>query len=100
MDADKRFLTKNELSSLVAKRIGKKKSDVDFIVNTIINTIIDGCVKTGGCEIRGFGKFIVVKRKGWTAYNFKTKEPVQIEPFKKVKFIPAKTWDILNSDDL
>ena len=99
MKSDEKFLTKCGLVSLVAKRTGKKQSEVGFIIDTILNAVVDSCVKTGGCDIKGFGKFHTIERKGQSAYNFKTKETLQLEPYKKVKFIPAKIWDMVNREE-
>ena len=93
-------ITKTKLVNLIAKRTGKKQSEVKFILDTTLNAIFDSCIEAGGCEISGFGKFYTVEIKGRTGYNFKTKGPVQIAPYRKMRFIPAGAWDVLSKVNL
>lgn len=89
-------LTKTKLVNLIAKRTGKKQSEVRFILDTTLNAIFDSCVNAGGCEISGFGKFYTVEMNGRSGYNFKTKGTVQIAPYRKIRFTPAGVWDVVS----
>ncbi|RVV97271.1 integration host factor subunit beta [Mesobaculum littorinae] len=66
--------------------------DVERIVNTIFEEIIDAMVRGDRVELRGFGAFSVKKRDARVGRNPRTGEPVQVDE----KFVPFfKTGKLL-----
>ena len=53
--------------------------DVERIVNTVFEEIIEALARGGRVELRGFGAFSVKKREARTGRNPRTGAPVQIE---------------------
>jgi integration host factor subunit beta len=66
--------------------------DVERIVNTIFDRIIDAMSKGNRVELRGFGAFSVKKRDGRTGRNPRTGEAVEVDE-KHVPFF--KTGKLL-----
>lgn len=66
--------------------------DVERIVNTIFEEIIDAMARGERVELRGFGAFSVKKREARTGRNPRTGESVQVEE-KHVPFF--KTGKLL-----
>ncbi|SMX31483.1 integration host factor subunit beta [Actibacterium lipolyticum] len=66
--------------------------DVERIVNTIFEEIIDAMSRGDRVELRGFGAFSVKKRDSRTGRNPRTGESVEVEE----KFVPFfKTGKLL-----
>ena len=71
--------------------------DVEKIVNTIFDEIIEAMARGDRVELRGFGAFSVKKRDARTGRNPRTGEPVEIAASTTVAFKPAKALkDSLN----
>ena len=66
--------------------------DVEKIVNTIFDRIVEAMAKGNRVELRGFGAFSVKKRDGRTGRNPRTGEAVEVEE-KHVPFF--KTGKLL-----
>ncbi|CTQ48673.1 integration host factor subunit beta [Jannaschia donghaensis] len=62
--------------------------DVEKIVNTIFEEIIDALAVGNRVELRGFGAFSVKQRDARTGRNPRTGEPVQVDE-KHVPFFKA-----------
>jgi integration host factor subunit beta len=58
--------------------------DVERIINTIFDQIINAMRNGDRVELRGFGAFSVKSRQGRQGRNPRTGEPVTVEP----KFVP------------
>ena len=82
-------MTKSGLIEEVAKRTPHiSKKDMEVVVNTIFDSMIDALREGERIEIRGFGSFQVKIREAREGRNPKTGEPVHISakrtPFFKV----------------
>ncbi len=82
-------MTKSGLIEEVAKRTPHiSKKDMEVVVNTIFDSMIDALREGERIEIRGFGSFQVKVREAREGRNPKTGEPVHISakrtPFFKV----------------
>jgi len=66
--------------------------DVEKIVNSIFEEIIDAMARGDRVELRGFGAFSVKKREARTGRNPRTGDPVEVEE-KHVPFF--KTGKLL-----
>ncbi len=64
--------------------------DVEKLVNTFFDTIVDQLANGGRVELRGFGAFSTRQRKARTGRNPRTGESVQV-PAKRVPYFkPGK----------
>ena len=82
-------MTKSGLIEEVAKQTPHiSKKDMEVVVNTIFDSMIDALREGERIEIRGFGSFQVKVREAREGRNPKTGEPVHISakrtPFFKV----------------
>lgn len=71
------------------KRLMKKgytKRDAEVVVRDVIATLSDTFVAGESVHFRGFGRFEVKEFPGRTCITPKTKEIVEVPPYKAVKF--------------
>lgn len=79
-------MTKSELIDDIALQTPQmQRRDVELIVNTILQTMIDALVHKKRIEIRGFGSFLPKLRKDRAARNPRTGSKVSV-PKKYVPF--------------
>jgi len=83
-------------SELVQKLVDENphlyQRDIERIVNTVFETIIDTMAEGGRAELRGFGAFAVKKRDARVGRNPRTGEKVSVEE----KYVPFfKTGKLL-----
>ncbi len=69
---------------------GIKRSDMEKIVNIIINEIIEALCRNESVEIRGWGRIKIVNRKAKLGRNPKSGETVQIPAKKTVRWKMSK----------
>ncbi len=82
-------MKKSELIERLAEKFPHiAKADVEKIVNSMVERVIDALRKDDRIEIRGFGSLFVKARKGREARNPKTGVRLTIEP-KHVPFFKA-----------
>jgi integration host factor subunit beta len=82
-------MKKSELIERLAEKFPHiAKADVEKIVNSMVDRIIEALKKNDRIEIRGFGSLFVKLRKGREARNPKTGTRLNIEP-KHVPFFKA-----------
>ena len=79
----------NMIKSELIQKIAEKNPhlyhrDVERIINTIFDQIINAMRNGDRVELRGFGAFSVKSRQGRQGRNPRTGEPVTVEP----KFVP------------
>ncbi|MBN8645866.1 MAG: integration host factor subunit beta [Planctomycetes bacterium] len=79
-------ITKKELIDRIAEATGQKRHDVKKTVQVFLNEIILEIRHGNRLEFRDFGVFEIRERKGRTAQNPRTLEPVSVPPRKVVKF--------------
>lgn len=74
--------------------------DVERVVTTIFDTIIDALSEDGRVELRGFGAFSTRGRDARTGRNPRTGEPVPVEA-KRVPYFKAgkELREKLNADN-
>lgn len=75
-------MTKADLVDQVHEAIGPgiTKKDCAAVVDAFINAVKRAMVEEKRIELRGFGTFQVQYRKGRTARNPRTGEPVEVPP--------------------
>ena len=77
-------MTKADIVERVSEQTGFTKVEIDYIFNTILDTIKNSLEKGERIEIRGFGNFTVKHLPGKEARNPKTNEKVWV----KERFVP------------
>lgn len=82
-------MTKSELIARLAKKNPTLyPSDLEQLVNTVLETIASSLENRDRVELRGFGSFSVRERKQKRGHNPRTGEPLHIEakhvPFFKM----------------
>jgi integration host factor subunit beta len=79
-------ITKKELIDRIAEGLGQKRHDVKKTVQRFLKEITLEIRMGNRLEFRDFGVFEIHERKGRTAQNPRTLEPVVVPPRKVVKF--------------
>ena len=86
-------MVKSEIISKLSERIHPKlkKSDLEKILDTLINTIVDSVKENKSCELRGFGRFSPKKIKGRTnARNPKNGQIIHTKDRNSISFKMSK----------
>jgi integration host factor subunit beta len=84
-------MIKSELVDVIARRNPHLyRSDVERIVNTVLDDITDMLAEGGRVELRGFGAFSVCHRPSKTGRNPRTGATVHIEEKWVPYFRPGK----------
>ena len=83
-------MNKNELVAAISEKAGTSKSDVEKVIDVMLETITQ--TLKAGDEVRfvGFGTFEVTMRKGGVGRNPRTGEAIEIAPTKTPKFRAGK----------
>ena len=88
--ADKKPMTKSELSSHIADKAGITKKAANDIIDELADVAYKETKKNGQFTFPGIGKLVVDKRKARTGRNPATGESIKIPAKKVVKFRVAK----------
>lgn len=83
-------MIRNDLYSIVAKRLNIPCYIARQAVDATIDSLIDALAQGERIEMRGFGVFEVVPRKTGIGRNPKTGEVVPLVPGKRIRFKPGK----------
>jgi integration host factor subunit beta len=82
-------MTKAEfIDKIAGQRPDLNRSQVETVVNTVLESIIEALSRNDRVEIRGFGSFSIRERGAKQGRNPKTGEAVSVPP-KKVPFFRA-----------
>ncbi len=79
-------MTRKDLGLLVSEKLALKEKDGIYVVDKILSGIKKILKEKGRIEIRGFGSFMVVKRKSKKGRIIATGEMIDVPPFKTVVF--------------
>ena len=84
-------MTKSELiENIVAKHPNISKKNIEFIINSVFNSIKDSLQKGEKVEIRGFGSFKIREKTSKVGRNPKTGTKVTVTDKKVPYFKPGK----------
>jgi DNA-binding protein HU-beta len=72
-------VTKADIVDKIASATGLTKVETEAVVHGFITTVIEAMRDGRNIEIRGFGSFIVKKRKGRVARNPRTGAQVMVD---------------------
>jgi integration host factor beta subunit len=74
-------MTKRDLIEQIASRFSQfAHKDVEVMVNSVLDTVVDAMTRGERIEIRGFGSFVVKKRRAREGRNPKTGAVVSVAP--------------------
>ncbi|MCF0106179.1 MAG: HU family DNA-binding protein [Holdemanella sp.] len=84
-------MNKKQLADKVAEQLKISKKDAYTYVTCVFDTMSDILANDGSVDIYGFGKFSVSTRAGRIGINPRTKEEIEIDSTRSVKFKVSKT---------
>lgn len=79
-------MNKSELVNAIAAGANLSKADAKKALDVTLNAISDALKSGDKVALLGFGNFAVTERPARTGINPATKQPIQIEAKKVVKF--------------
>ena len=85
-------MTKAEIVSIISKKIGIEKVDVQLVVESLMNEITSSLEDGENVYLRGFGSFIVKRRAEKTARNIKKNTTIKIPAHNIPAFKPSKIF--------
>ena len=85
-------MTKAEIVSIISKKIGIEKVDVQLVVESLMNEITSSLQDGENVYFRGFGSFIVKRRAEKTARNIKKNTTIKIPAHNIPAFKPSKIF--------
>lgn len=85
-------MTKRELSTAVADKIGEMPANVETIANELFGQIKKAAENGENVYIRGFGTFAITKRVAKTARDIARNTKVMIPARNVVKFKPSREF--------
>ena len=91
-------VTKKHLVDAIVAQTGLPRSDVQQVVQHVLNELIDAVRQGNRVELRDFGVFEVRARAGRTAQNPKTLEPVPVPPKLAVRFKAGRLMKLALED--
>jgi DNA-binding protein HU-beta/integration host factor subunit beta len=86
-------LTKNDIVRTLAEKYELEIASTRRVVQGTLDMVLDALLKGDKVELRNFGVFEVIERKGRIARNPKSREEVFIPERKVVKFKPGKVME-------
>jgi DNA-binding protein HU-beta/integration host factor subunit beta len=86
-------LTKNDIVRTLAEKYELEIASTRRVVQGTLDMVLDALLKGDKVELRNFGVFEVIERKGRIARNPKSKQEVFIPERKVVKFKPGKVME-------
>ncbi len=90
MAAQAKPMTKAQLVTELAQKLGTTKNDVNSFIDTITDIAYKETKKKGAFTLPGMGKLVLVKRKARMGRNPATGETIKIKAKTVVKFRVAK----------
>ena len=91
-------MTKNDLIKTVAGKVELTQKDVSKVVDSLIETIVEGVASGEKIQLIGFGSFEVAERSARTGRNPQTGETIEIAASKTPKFKAGKAFkDAVNA---
>ena len=85
-------LTKKDLVNNIYMQIGLSKNVSQFLIEDILNLIIDNLISSKEVKLTGFGTFKLVYKKERLGRNPKTKEDKIISDRSVITFKPSKEF--------
>lgn len=83
-------MNKTELIAAVVEKTEMSKKDAEKAINAVIESITEELKDGGKVQLIGFGSFEVRTRAARTAFNPRTKQPIQLAETKTPVFKAGK----------
>ena len=83
-------MNKEALSDAIASRLGTTKAEAMRMLETFLETVMQGLARGEEVALTGFGTFAVTKRAARQGVNPRTGEKIQIAASKAPKFRAGK----------
>jgi nucleoid DNA-binding protein len=80
------MINKKELAKRVADRTLLSQKETLQVIDSLIDTIIEGLEEDGEISLVGFGKYYLYEHAPRPVRNPKTQEEMMLSPYKSVKF--------------
>ena len=91
-------MNKKELVAAIAESTEVSKKDVEKVLESFVNSVVEEVKNDGKVQLVGFGTFEASERAERTGRNPRTGETVTIAASKVFKFKPGKAVkDVLNA---
>ena len=91
-------MNKKELVAAIAESTEVSKKDVEKVLESFVNTVVEEVKNDGKVQLVGFGTFEASERAERTGRNPRTGETVTIAASKVFKLKPGKAVkDVLNA---
>jgi DNA-binding protein HU-beta len=85
-------MTKAEIVNEIVNKTGIEKVAVQAIVESLMETLKDSMIKGDNIYLRGFGSFIIKKRREKTGRNISKNTAVKIPAHNVPAFKPCKEF--------
>ena len=85
-------MTKTEIVNEIVNKTGIEKVAVQAIVESLMETLKDSMIKGDNIYLRGFGSFIIKKRREKTGRNISKNTAVKIPAHNVPAFKPCKEF--------
>lgn len=83
-------MKKSMLIQEIAEKTGLPKSEVEVVINSMLESIVDVLKAREAVSFIGFGSFVPVKKNAREIYIPGTTKKVQVEEKYSVRFKPSK----------
>jgi nucleoid DNA-binding protein len=83
-------MTKQQLIEAVSAKTSHAKSEVESVLNAVLDTIAEKLEGNERVDLRGFGSFVVKDKKARQGRNPRTGETITIAAKRDAGFKPAK----------
>ncbi len=83
-------MKKSMLVAQVAEKTGLPKSEVEIIINSMLDTIVESLTEKEAVSFIGFGSFVPVKKNAREIYIPGTTTKVKVESKYGIRFKPSK----------
>ncbi len=83
-------MNKFNLAKRIAEETGFTQREALVVINKFLGEVKNVLSRNGRVELRGFGVFMTKHRKGRTARNPRTGQPVRVPPRQMPVFKPSR----------
>ncbi|MDI6751594.1 MAG: HU family DNA-binding protein [bacterium] len=83
-------MTKLDLSKTIKERLGFSQAESLMVVEKVLSAISSILKEEGRLELRGFGTFLVKKRKERIGRIISLNKPIKVPGYKTVVFVAGK----------
>ncbi|MEK9149666.1 MAG: HU family DNA-binding protein [Candidatus Desantisbacteria bacterium] len=83
-------MTKVDLAKTVKEELGFSQAESLMVVEKVFSAISSILKEEGRIELRGFGTFLVKKRKERIGRIISLNKPIKVPGYKTVVFVPGK----------